>query len=134
MTLWKTLLRAVRGALPKARTALPLDAALLADIEARAAQEQRPCEVVARDLLVFALDLVDANEAHLDIWRTLSPREQQVAALLCLEYSNPEIAHRLKITNNTVKTHVSNVLRKFNLPNRDALRLALLSWDFSAWE
>jgi DNA-binding CsgD family transcriptional regulator len=134
MSLWKALLRAVRGTQTQNRTALPLDAALLADLDALAEQERRPREVVARDLLTFALDLVDADAVNLETWWTLSPREREVAALVCRDYSNPEIARRLKITNNTVKTHVSNILHKFELPNRDALRLTLRNWDFSPWE
>ena len=134
MTFWKDLLRAVRGAPAKEWTALSIDDALLADLDARAEQEQRPREVVARDLLAFALDQVEAGETYLEIWWTLSPREQQVAALVCLEYSNREIADRLMIAPNTVKTHVSKVLRKFNLPNRDTLRQVLFNWNFSSWE
>ena len=134
MTFWKDLLRAVRGAPTKEWTALPIDDALLADIDARAEHEQRPREVVARDLLAFALDQVEVSESHLEIWWALSPREQQVAALVCLEYSNREIAAHLRIAPNTVKTHVSKTLRKFNLPNRDTLRQVLHNWDFSGWE
>jgi DNA-binding CsgD family transcriptional regulator len=134
MTLWKIMLRAVRGTHSEDRAALPVDAALLADLDARAEQEQRPREAVARDLLVFALNQVEANEAKLETWRSLTPREQQVAALVCRDYSNHEIARRLGITYNTVKSHVSKVLHKFNQPSRDALRQTLRTWDFSAWE
>jgi|APSaa5957512622_1039677.scaffolds.fasta_scaffold166925_1 DNA-binding CsgD family transcriptional regulator len=134
MALWKDLLRAMRGADAKELTALPIDDTLLADLDARAEQEQRPRELVVRDLLAFALDQVEANETNLEIWWTLTRREQQVAALACLEYSNREVAKRLKIAPNTVKTHIRNILRKFNLPNRDALRQVLNNWDFSSWE
>ena len=134
MTFWKDLLCAVRGAPAPKCTALTIDAALLADIDARAAQEQRPREVVARDLLAFALDQVEANESIHATWWALTPREQQVAALACLDYSNREIAAHLTITPNTVKTHISKILRKFDLPNCDTLRQTLYNWDFSAWE
>lgn len=134
MTFWKDLLRAVRGADAKEWAALTIDDALLADLDARAEQEQRPREVVVRDLLAFALDQVEANETYLEIWWTLSRRERQVAALACLDYSNREIAKRLMIAPNTVKTHISKVLHKFNLPNREALRQMLQNWDFSSWE
>jgi DNA-binding CsgD family transcriptional regulator len=134
MPFWKDLLRAVRGAPAKEWTALTIDDAMLADIDARAEHERRPREAVTRDLLAFALDQVEASETNLEIWWALSPREQQVAALACLEYSNSEIARRLRIAPNTVKTHISKILRKFDLPNRDTLRQLLHNWDFSGWE
>jgi len=34
----------------------------------------------------------------------------------------------------TVKTHMANVLRKFDLHSKIELRMALSDWDFSAWE
>ena len=67
-------------------------------------------------------------------WESLSARERDVAALICLGYSNQEIAVRLVITTGTVKTHITNILRKFQLNSRYELRNLLSPWDFSAWE
>ncbi|WP_431909108.1 response regulator [Nonomuraea jabiensis] len=53
----------------------------------------------------------------------LSAREAQVAALIAAGASNREIAVRLRITEGTVKNHVSSLLRKYDL--RDRTRLAL---------
>jgi DNA-binding CsgD family transcriptional regulator len=66
-------------------------------------------------------------------WGFLSAREQQVAALTCLNFTNRQIAARLRITPETAKTHVRNVLRKFDLHSKAELRRALADWDFSAW-
>lgn len=69
-------------------------------------------------------------------WQTiaqpmLSIREREVLNLLAMGSSNAEIASRLYVSTETVKTHVAHVLRKLDVPNRGsavekAARLGLL--------
>ena len=69
--------------------------------------------------------------ARVDLIEPLTPREQQVAQLLAGGLTNKEIAHRLSITEHTVKFHLNGILRKLGVSTRteavvQAARLGLL--------
>lgn len=55
--------------------------------------------------------------------KTLSPREADVVVQLAHGLSNKEIADKLSISEQTVKTHVYNVFRKLEVGNRIELTL-----------
>jgi NarL family two-component system response regulator LiaR len=56
----------------------------------------------------------------------LTNREQEVLSLVADGFSNAEIAYRLKISQFTVKNHVSNLLTKLGVGNRtEAVRIAV---------
>jgi len=67
-------------------------------------------------------------------WESLSERQQEVAALACLGFTNAEIAKRLAISLETVKTHMKVILRKFKVRGRHQLRYILRKWDFSEFK
>jgi len=110
------------------------DAALLCSLRDLAAREQRPPEEVIASLLNQALQERRLAEEYWKRWQKLTRREQEVAALVCLNYTSRQIAAALVISPETVKTHVGNLLRKFGLSTRQELRQALAGWDFSTWE
>ncbi len=98
-----------------------------------AAREQRLPGEVAAALLQDALAARQEAEHSLARWSSLSPREQEIAALTCLSCTNRQIASRLGISPETVKTHLHNLLTKFNLRSKAELRQALSGWDFRSW-
>jgi len=53
-----------------------------------------------------------------EVKETLSPRELEVLELVGYGFSNPEISEKLFISEKTVKTHVSNILRRLNVRTR----------------
>jgi len=119
---------------PAARDSFSLDGELAAHVRALAELERRPVDDIAAELLISGLAQRDTAQENWRRWQSLSTREQQVAALVCQNYTNRQIAARLVISVETVKTHVRNALNKFNLHSKRELSLLLIDWDFSAWD
>ena len=99
-----------------------------------AEREQRTPEEVANQILLEAVYDRLTQEDSWQRWQTLTPREQDVTALICLNYTTRQIAGRLRISPETVKTHVEHILSKFEVSDRSTLRVLLSNWDFSSWE
>lgn len=57
-------------------------------------------------------------EKEFPLREQLSDRERQVLELIVVGMTNKEIAEKLVITENTVKTYISNILVKLHLDNR----------------
>ena len=89
---------------------------------------------MAADLLTLGMVKQQENVEYLACWEALTPREQEITALICLGYKNQEIADRLVISIETVKTHVRHIMQKFRLDNRREMQRVLAHWDFSSWE
>jgi DNA-binding NarL/FixJ family response regulator len=73
---------------------------------------------VTRRLIVEFTRLRPATSAPAQLAGALTPRETEVLKLIAEGLSNPEIAARLVVTEETVKTHVSRVLNKLGLRDR----------------
>ena len=133
MTLFRYLLERlglVRKSTPRTYA---LDSDLDQVLETLAGQQQRSPDEMASNLLS---EVLVRRQVDADLWRrwqSLSPREQQVAALTCLDYTNPQIAARLGLAVETVRSHLRSVQTKFNVNSKIALRMLLSDWDFSAW-
>ena len=109
------------------------DEELIAVIKDVAKQQSRAEEDIIADFTKVGLNqFLNQNELE-DRWSSLSHREQQVAALICLSYRNYEIAEMLVIAPETVKTHLQKIFDKFHIRSSKELRLALKNWDFREW-
>jgi DNA-binding NarL/FixJ family response regulator len=82
--------------------------------------------VTRRLLDRFAAVLSDDSGAA-TLLEELTEREAEVLRLVALALSNAEIAARLFLTEATVKTHVSSILRKLEL--RDRVQAVVFAYD-----
>jgi DNA-binding CsgD family transcriptional regulator len=98
------------------------------------AQVKRKRKKRASDSQAVSLPYDPNTDERYQLWIMLSPREQEVTALTCLKYTNPQIAARLGLSIETVRTYLEKVLNKFGLDNKADLRVLFAQWDFSEWE
>jgi DNA-binding NarL/FixJ family response regulator len=95
-------------------------------------------EDLLNGLKAYSLDEIPmSKEMAFRIWKefkkdgqaeqTLSVREQEVLQLVAKGFSNKEISKQLSISENTVKTHMKNILGKLHLENR--VQLASYAYD-----
>ncbi|MDD5327545.1 MAG: helix-turn-helix transcriptional regulator [Phycisphaerae bacterium] len=58
---------------------------------------------------------------------SLTPRERQIAELVCQGARNNDIAKELGITGGTAKTHIRNIYRKIQVKSKMAMLLRFVS-------
>ena len=56
---------------------------------------------------------------------SLTPREREILVLMAQGMSNAEIADHLVVSSTTVKTHVSHLMKKYDVPSRLKLVVAV---------
>jgi two-component system, NarL family, nitrate/nitrite response regulator NarL len=57
--------------------------------------------------------------------RSLTSREQQVAALICSGLPNKAVANELGLSEGTIKLHVHNIFLKLQIHNRHQLMVLM---------
>ncbi len=83
-----------------------------------AAGEALLAPAITRRLIAEFARLRPRQQARPDALAVLTPRETEILGLVAEGLSNHEIAERLVLSDETVKTHVSHVLRKLGLRDR----------------
>jgi DNA-binding CsgD family transcriptional regulator len=86
------------------------------------------------DILAAGLSQYASNERVWRTWESLTAREKDVVAFVCLGYTNRQIGARLHISPETVKDRLESAYRKFGVNKRSELRQILSIWNFDEWE
>jgi DNA-binding CsgD family transcriptional regulator len=134
MSIWRSILSVIGLRPISAPRKYTVSESMQVTLTTLSQHDGRPEDELIQDLLAAGLTQYYSSDVLSYQWETLSTRERDVAALVCLGYTNKEIGRRLNISPQTVKTHMRNVLIKFNLHTRSELKLSLQGWDFSLWE
>ncbi len=109
MSFLNTLLEKLKLRPTQARR-YPLDSSRLDDIAIQSEAEMLSPESQAG---AWQTSRIFHPEQPYDVaqrWTMLSQREQEVAVLICLGLTNREIAEKLFISPDTVKSHIKNIL------------------------
>jgi len=111
-----------------------LDADVSKKLSEMARQEHMDTSPFVLEILNDALQAqsqeIQDMQNKIALWRHLTKREQEVAALACKGMTNPQIAETLHISGETVKKHISSILHKFQIKSREILRWMLEGWNF----
>ena len=133
MSIWQRLLYWIGLRSDSGPRKYEVTAPLQVSINTHAKHEGRPEHELFLDIVAAGLTQYSTNDRVWKKWESLTPREQEVTALVCLGYSNGQMAARMGITEAGVKFHLRNVYAKFELQKRSQLRQIFAGWDFSAW-
>ena len=134
MSIWRRLLSVIGLRPISAPRKYMVSESMQVTLTTLSQHEGRPEDELIQDLLAAGLTHYYSSDVLLNQWEVLSPREKDVAALVCLGYTNKDIGIRLGISPETAKTHLRNVLIKFNMNTRSELKLSLKDWDFTLWK
>jgi DNA-binding NarL/FixJ family response regulator len=113
----------------RSKMLLEVNADLIQRLERLARSRRQSPQALASRLLAQGLeDETRRSYAEMALQR-LTPRQQDVALLTARGLTNRQIAERLIVSTETVKTHVRHVLDKLDLASKADLRLILARLD-----
>jgi len=90
--------------------------------------------VFAPDVIGYIKDMIKAPRkagtiGAEDIFRELTAREMEIAALIAEGLSNAQIAEKLFLADGTVRNHISTILEKTNLEHRTQIAVRYFERD-----
>ena len=110
------------------------DAALVRELRVVAHTRRQSPEALLAQLVADGLSKQAAREMLEDRLRNLTRREREVLGLIVEGQSNRQIAARLVVVPETVKSHVKHILEKVGVNSKTNLRLMLLDLGVRVWE
>lgn len=110
----KALAAGVHGYLLKNSRANEIKAAIIAAKEGRAMIDQRA-------LASLTISMNHIQPPTRDTWQDLNDLEQAVTKLVCLGYTNPEIAKELNYSTSTIKNVLTGIYKKLGVTTRTQL-------------
>jgi DNA-binding CsgD family transcriptional regulator len=99
-----------------------------------AIQENRTQEEITANVLAAGMYQYRRKDELLRLWYSLSLRERDVTALTCLGLTNRQMAARMGISPETVKSYLETALHKLGLRSKAELRVLFANMGFEAWE
>jgi DNA-binding CsgD family transcriptional regulator len=134
MSIWQSLKRLLMGSQKKRKYSLTFGEFLQLQSDPKAGRKASRTRKKRVTNPHTASLFRDSSDDRYQLWLQLSPREQEVTAFACLRYTNPQIAARLRLSPETVRTYLQHALGKLGLKNKTDLLLFFANWDFSEFE
>ena len=134
-SLRRSAMRSLKNdASPSLRLTVEVNPELSTRLRRVARARDRSPEMLVNDLLERGLEQETLRVHAEHALASLTPREQEVTWLSARGQTNRQIADTLVISSETVKSHIRNVLIKFDLRNKSDLRLLLLDLGIRWWQ
>ena len=132
MSIWKWFLSLI-GLRTDTRSRSPKNINVRLEVSQIAEREGRPEPDIVTQLLVAGLQKYYSRQEIMPKWESLTARQKQVAMLIEKGMTNEEIARRLSVSVETIKTHVATILRKFNVHDKSEVRQMLGVMKTNHW-
>lgn len=102
-----------------------LDVGLAHPLRRGAIEQDKSVRALIRELAAVGLEKHQVEKQVMEALKTLTPREREVVLWVARGDTNKQIAQELTISEETVKTHIRNILHKLNLRTKVELRIYL---------
>jgi len=134
MPLWERFRRLWKRSQPERNRPYNLDDPFHIELNNIAIQENRTQEEITANVLAAGMYQYRRKDELLRLWYSLSLRERDVTALTCLGLTNRQMAARMGISPETVKSYLETALHKLGLRSKAELRVLFANMGFEAWE